>query len=155
MERLNKSDTDRLSDLPDPLLLHIIQCMTTKYAVQTCVLSQIWKNLWKSLTNITLHYYDLYNGDNFEKIVSQFLSGRDNSSPLYSISYMNGCKNYEIPPKTNNILVEIMEYAASHNVQQPEINTQTDNISNLLELPRSIFNCRSLTSLTLCLWVWM
>jgi hypothetical protein len=65
---------------------------------------------------------------------------------------MNGCKNYEIPPKTNNILVEIMEYAASHNVQQLEINTQTDHISNLLELLRSIFNCRSLTSLTLCLW---
>jgi hypothetical protein len=45
-----------------------------------------------------------------------------------------------------------MEYAASHDVQELEINCQSDHISNLIELPPSIFNCSSLTSLTLCLW---
>ncbi|PNX95440.1 F-box family protein [Trifolium pratense] len=148
MKRQEKSETDRLSDLPDHLLLHIIQFMITKHGVQTCVLSRRWKNLWKRLTNINSHrhHFDQYNGVIFDKFVSQFLSGRDNSIPLHSISYRT---NYEIPPKTN-IPLELMEYATSHNVQQLEINTQIDNISNL-ELPPSIFNCYSLTSLTLCL----
>jgi hypothetical protein len=136
-----KSDTDRLSDLPDHLLLHIIQFMITKDAVQTCVLSQRWKNLWKSLTNINLHHFGEYNGGVVisDKFVSQFLLGRDNSIPLHSISY-----------RTTNIPVELMEYATSHNVQQLEIMTQIDHISNI-DLPPSIFNCDSLTSLTLCM----
>ena len=150
MKRQKKSDTDRLSALPDHLLLHIIQFMITIHSAQTCVLSKRWKNLWKCVTNIKLHHLDLYNGVIFDKFVSQFLSSRENSIPLHSISYMNGCMNYPFPPETN-IPVEIMEYAASHNVQQLEINSQIDHISNL-ELPPSIFNCSSLTSLNLCLW---
>ncbi|CAJ2661099.1 unnamed protein product [Trifolium pratense] len=142
MKRQKKSEIDRLSDLPDHLLWHIMQFMIAKHCVQTCVLSKRWKNLWKCLTNIKL--FDPYKGVIYDEFVSQFLSCRDNSAPLHSISY----KNDEILPKTTNILVEIMEYAASHNVQQLEI--QTDHIRNL-ELPPSIFNCDSLTSLTLFL----
>ncbi|WJX74771.1 hypothetical protein P8452_58387 [Trifolium repens] len=124
--------------------------MTTKQFVRTCVLSKRWKNLWKCLTDIELHHIDRYNGVIFDKFVFQFLSSRENSIPLHSISYANGCMNYPSPPETN-ILAEIMEYAASHDVQQLVINSQTDHISNL-ELPLSIFNCGSLTSLTLCMW---
>jgi hypothetical protein len=91
-------DTDRLSDLPDHLLLHIIQFMTAKHSVQTCLLSKRWKNLWKFLTNIEFYHFDLYNGVIFDKFVSQFLSSRDNSIPLHSISYANGCMNYPSPP---------------------------------------------------------
>ncbi|XP_045802996.1 putative F-box/FBD/LRR-repeat protein At1g78760 [Trifolium pratense] len=140
-ERQKERKKDRLSGLPDDLLLHIMQFMITKHCVQTCVLSKRWKNLWKYLTNIKLHFISESNSVLIDEFVSQFLSCRDNSVPLHSISY----KNYEIPPKTTNILVEIMEYAASHNVQQLVINTET------IELSPSIFNCCSLTSLTLCL----
>ncbi|KAK2425180.1 F-box/FBD/LRR-repeat protein [Trifolium repens] len=147
-----ESDMDGLSDLPDHLLLHILQFMNAKYSVQTCILSKRWQNLWKILTNIELYHLDRYNnGVIFDKFVSRFLSGRDNFIPLHSISYVNGCMNYPFPPETN-IPVEIMEYAASHDVQELEINCQSDHISNLLELPPSIFNCTYLTSLTLCLW---
>jgi hypothetical protein len=93
-----KSDTDRLSVLPDHLLLHILHFMTTKQFVRTCVLSKRWKNLWKCLTDIELHHIDRYNGVIFDKFVSQFLSSRENSIPLHSISYANGCMNYPSPP---------------------------------------------------------
>ncbi|KAK2416447.1 F-box/FBD/LRR-repeat protein [Trifolium repens] len=112
MKRQKESDTDRLSALPDHLLLHITQFMTTKHSAQTSVLSKRWKNLWKCVTNIKLHHLDRYNGVIFDNFVSQFLSGRDNSIPLHSISYVNGCMNYPFPPETN-IPVEIMEYAVS------------------------------------------
>ncbi|WJX69778.1 hypothetical protein P8452_53964 [Trifolium repens] len=147
-----ESDTDRLSDLPDQLLLHILQFMMTKHSAQTCILSKRWQNLWKSLTNIKLYHLDRYNnGVIFDKFVSQFLSGRDNNILLHSISYVNGCITYPFSYETN-IPVKIMEYAASHDVQELKINCQSDHLSNLIELPPSIFNCTSLTSLTLCLW---
>ncbi|XP_045806910.1 F-box protein At1g60400-like [Trifolium pratense] len=152
MKRQKESDIDRLSALPDHLLLHIIQFMTTQQSAQTCVLSKRWENLWKSVTNINLHHFELYDGDIFEDFVSHFLSTRDNSIPLHTISYANGCRNYPYPAQTN-IPIQIMEYAASHDVQQLEINTQLDHITSTnFELPLSIFNCASLTSLSLCLW---
>ncbi|WJX81046.1 hypothetical protein P8452_63976 [Trifolium repens] len=151
MKTQMESDTDRLSALPNHLLLLIIQFFTTKQSARTCILSKRWKNLWKCVTDIELYHFNLYNGVIFDKFVSQFLSSRDNSIPLRTISYANGCMNYPFPSESN-IPVEIMEYAASHDVQVLEINSQIDHISNF-ELPLSIFNCGSLTSLTLCLWV--
>ncbi|KAL2506371.1 F-box/LRR-repeat protein [Abeliophyllum distichum] len=46
--------TDRLSDLPDGILCHILTFLDTKYAVATCVLSTRWKDLFLSLPNIVL-----------------------------------------------------------------------------------------------------
>ncbi|AES82311.1 F-box/RNI superfamily protein [Medicago truncatula] len=37
-------EEDRLSDLPDCVLLHIMSFLKTKCAVQTCILSKRWKN---------------------------------------------------------------------------------------------------------------
>jgi hypothetical protein len=41
--------TDRISDLPDDLLLHVMFFLTLQEAVQTCVLSQRWRSLWSSI----------------------------------------------------------------------------------------------------------
>ena len=40
---------DRLSDLPDCILLYILSFLNTKQVVQTCILSIRWKYLWKHL----------------------------------------------------------------------------------------------------------
>jgi hypothetical protein len=140
-----------------------MQFMTPKHSVQTCLLSKRWKYLWKNLTTINLHYLEKYvGGDKFEKFVSRFLSNRDyydDYIPLDSISYVNGCTSrnfrgyyHDIRPINYNIPAKIIEYAASHNVQQVEINATTEISSKLLGSLPTIFNCGSLTSLTLCLW---
>jgi hypothetical protein len=139
-----------------------MQFMIPKHSVQTCVLSKRWKYLWKNLTTINLHYLESHGSDKFEKFVSRFLSNRDDDDyiPLDSISYVNGCTSrnfrgyyHDIRPINYNIPAKIIEYAASHNMQQVEINNATTEISSKLlgSLP-TIFNCGSLTSLTLCLW---
>jgi hypothetical protein len=138
-----------------------MQFMIPKHSVQTCVLSKRWKYLWKNLTTINLHYLESHGSDKFEKFVSRFLSNRDDDDyiPLDSISYVNGCTSrnfrgyyHDIRPINYNIPAKIIEYAASHNVQQVEINATTEISSKLLGSLPTIFNCGSLTSLTLCLW---
>ncbi|CAL4987468.1 unnamed protein product [Urochloa decumbens] len=43
------SASDRISALPDELLLHVMYFLTMREAVQTILLSQRWRNLWASL----------------------------------------------------------------------------------------------------------
>ncbi|KAG4991578.1 hypothetical protein JHK87_025035 [Glycine soja] len=44
---LPKDDRGKISELPDNILLHMMDFMDTREAVQTCVLSKRWNNLWK------------------------------------------------------------------------------------------------------------
>jgi hypothetical protein len=74
---------DRLSDLPDCILLHVLSFLNAKYAVQTCILSKRWNNLWKLLPTLRLSssYFDTLDG--FTQFTTQILSLRDNSTALY------------------------------------------------------------------------
>lgn len=46
---------DRLSDLSDCVILHILSYLNTKHVVRTCVLSTRWKHLWKRIPTLILH----------------------------------------------------------------------------------------------------
>ncbi|XP_021294513.1 FBD-associated F-box protein At5g22730-like [Herrania umbratica] len=49
-------ECDRISNLPDPLLEHILTFLPTKYAIRTGVLSKRWKGLWVSQPYISLSH---------------------------------------------------------------------------------------------------
>lgn len=80
---------DRISNLPDNILLHILSFISTKEAIRTSILSTRWKYLW-----IFLPIIDLYDGlknsvlangrnleleDSFVMLVSEALFSRDMS----------------------------------------------------------------------------
>jgi hypothetical protein len=144
MKRERHKKSDRLSDLPDDVLLHIIEIFNIKQSVRTCVLSKRWKSLWKSFANLTLHHSEKEKSYIFSCFVSHLLSSRDYSLPLHSVSYeydnAADCHKTTIP--------RVMNYAVSHNVQQVTVIVKTSNIKDL-ELPRSIFYSHSLTYLKL------
>jgi hypothetical protein len=144
MKRKRQKKSDRISELPDHVLLHIIEFMNIKQSVRTCVLSKRWKSLWKSLANLTLHHTEKEKSYIFNKFVSQILSGRDNSLPLHSLSY----KYDNAADCHKTTLLEVMKYAGSHNVQQLTVIVQQWNIKDL-EFPPSIFDSHSLTFLKL------
>ncbi|RHN53154.1 putative F-box domain, leucine-rich repeat domain, L domain-containing protein [Medicago truncatula] len=144
-KKKRQKKSDRISELPDHVLLHIIEFMNIRQSVRTCVLSKRWKNVWKSLTNLKLHHTKKARADIFNKFVSQILSGRDGSLPLHSLEYVHDDAVYYCPKTT---LLDIMELAASHNVQQVTIKVERWNIKDL-ELPTSIFNSQSMTFLKL------
>jgi len=147
MKKSKRDVTDRLSDLPDNLLLRIIELLNTKQSFQTCVLSKRWKNLWKHFTNLILQHSitDNIDSDVFCKFVSHILSARDDSIPLHSLAF----KHDDIrTDSSKTALLDVMGYAASHNVQQFSVIALLNHIRDP-ELPYSIFNCHSLTFLRL------
>lgn len=46
---------DQISELPDHILISILERMDLRSAVETSLLSRRWRHLWSSLTNIELH----------------------------------------------------------------------------------------------------
>jgi hypothetical protein len=85
-----EAENDRMSNLPDFVLLHIMRFMNTKQAVQTCVLSTRWKDLWRQLTNLALNNSDFTNTlSKYSQFVFSFLSHRDNSISLHDIILSN------------------------------------------------------------------
>nr|XP_011468436.1 PREDICTED: F-box/LRR-repeat protein At3g58900-like [Fragaria vesca subsp. vesca] len=49
---------DRLSQLPDAILCHILSFLSTVEAVKTCVLSHRWENVWGAVPTIDISDHD-------------------------------------------------------------------------------------------------
>ncbi|KAL1543859.1 putative F-box/LRR-repeat protein [Salvia divinorum] len=91
-------EEDRISQLPDEILGHILSFTDIKEAVQTCILSRRWKNLWHSLsdlhfhlTRFAAHTHSSLNykaaqtlSHRFSDFVSHFLSHRDGAAAIRS-----------------------------------------------------------------------
>ena len=54
---------DRISDLPDELIIHILSSLPTIVAVQTSVLSKRWRRMWTSIP--VLNFYDSRDEKNY------------------------------------------------------------------------------------------
>ncbi|XP_004516421.1 F-box/LRR-repeat protein At3g26922-like isoform X2 [Cicer arietinum] len=131
---------DRLSDLPDCVLLHILSFLSAKESVQTCVLSTRWKNLWKYLPTLTLTSYPQFKTlKGFTNFVSRILSLRDHSTALHTLHFH---RHGIVQP---HLLQRIIKYAVSQNVQQMCIHVYCD----IEHFPPCFFSCQTLTSLTL------
>ncbi|KAE9621028.1 hypothetical protein Lal_00019490 [Lupinus albus] len=137
-ERKRKDDKDRLSDLPDGVLLHIMHFMNTKNAVRTCVLSKRWKDLWKGLSHFVLHSKDFISLSRFKIFVYWALIRRDQPFNMHSLDFSrHGCID-------RTFLYLLMRCAMQHKVQSLTLNI---NLVNDFELLHCIFKCQSLTFL--------
>ncbi|KAH1033857.1 hypothetical protein AAZX31_20G000900 [Glycine max] len=108
---------DRLSELPDSVLVHIMELMETRNAVQTCVLSQRWKNLWRRMTRLSFNHPRTFS--RYHNFVSHVLSGRDHSVSLIDLLFV------VLHSTSATLLHDVISYAVSHNVQQLTIYIDT------------------------------
>ncbi|TKY45146.1 F-box/LRR-repeat protein [Spatholobus suberectus] len=133
---------DRISELPDSVLLHIMNFMDTRDAVRTCVLSKRWKDLCKRLTSLTF-YSDLPNEyvvESFAKFESWVLFSRDDSCSLLNLTIESWIKA--------DVLDRVIQYALFHNVRRLKMNIYSSRGPNFESLPLTV-RCQSLTSLEL------
>ncbi|XP_058760191.1 F-box/FBD/LRR-repeat protein At1g16930-like [Vicia villosa] len=130
---------DRISDLPDALLLHILSFLNIKQAIHTCILSTRWKNLWKYLPTLTLVSSQFTTVEIFTEFVSRILSLRDNSTELHTLEL----RRHKVMESC--LLETILKYAVSHNVQRLDIGVTCD----IQRFPTCLLSCRTLTYLDL------
>ncbi|XP_058781236.1 F-box/FBD/LRR-repeat protein At1g78750-like [Vicia villosa] len=141
--KLNNSDElilDMLSELPDCVILHILSFLNTKDAVQTCILSVRWKDLWKHLPALIFHKSNFRTHKIFTKFVSTVLSLRDSSLALHTLDFNQG--NSRLEPR---VLKRIVNYAISHNVQHLGLSVT----SSIAQIPLTLFSSHTLTHLNL------
>jgi len=128
---------DKLSDFPDCVLLHILSFLNTKYAVQTCVLSKRWKNLWKRLPSLIIGYSHFKDLKGFEYFVHGFLGTRDRSTALQILDFrQEGLVGYQ------SHLEWIVRYAFTHNIKRVRI-----DVRKFQHFRSCFFSCDTLTSL--------
>jgi hypothetical protein len=136
---------DRLSDLPDCVILHILSFLNAKHAVQTCILSTRYKNLWKRIPVLRLNSSksDFRTPKIFTKFVSNVLSHRDSLISLQTLNFKR--KHGRLAPQ---IIKNIVDYALSHNVQQLGLCYK----GNIVKTLPSKFSSESLTHLNLSIY---
>ena len=145
LKRARKSESeregneDRLSDMPDSIVLHILSFLNSKDAVQTCILSRRWKDLWKQLPSLILHASDFRTVKIYDKFVPKVLSLRDGSLALHTLDLQ---RHGVTQPR---LLERLLSYAISHDVQRLGISVECD----IAQLPSCLFSCQTLTSLKL------
>lgn len=89
-----QNQTDRLSDLPDCLIHHILSFMETKKAAQTCLLSRRWLNLWTCvpILDFGLSSSSSLSKTAFKKFVRRVLTRRRDSR-LQSLVFHHSCSD--------------------------------------------------------------
>ncbi|CAN0879587.1 F-box/FBD/LRR-repeat protein At5g53840 [Linum grandiflorum] len=105
---------DRLSDLPDHILHHILSFLDTKSSVQTIILSKRWTSLWKYVPVLTFILKSFSSLDNFMQHANQVLSLRSDSSRVRKVAahFVTVC------PKEMDLFDRIAKYAGSHGVEE-------------------------------------
>ncbi|KAL5078645.1 hypothetical protein RYX36_007066 [Vicia faba] len=133
-------DKDRFIVLPNCLLLEILSHLNAKQAVQTCVLSTTWKNIWKDLPVLSLNSSYFKTIKSFTNFVSQILSLRNDRTSLQSLNFQSRLGN--IKP---HLLKRILDYASSPNLQLLHLSMAC----NIQPFSLCNFSSHTLTSLNL------
>ncbi|CAN0891467.1 F-box/LRR-repeat protein At3g58930 [Linum grandiflorum] len=140
---------DRLSDLPDCILHHILSFLETKSSVQTSVLSRKWISLWKYVPVLTFVHSSFESRSSFYRFVEQFLSLRSGTSIVTRVTADIGYNyGYNYWKKDLLDLDRIMKYAASHGIHVLELE-RTDIGNREVEL-WSRFQLLETLTLTSC-----
>jgi len=137
----NENNEDRLSDLPDGVILHILSFLNTKHVVRTCVLSKRWEHLWKRIQTLALYASRFSTVKQFAMFVSKILTLRDTSTALHALHLD---RHGDIEPQ---LLKKILNYVYSHKTHLKELGITVNGDTSLIM--SCVSSCRALTSLKL------
>ncbi|CAN1836925.1 Putative F-box/LRR-repeat protein At5g02930 [Linum perenne] len=114
-KRIQNRIVDRLSDLPDCILHHILSFLDTKSSVQTSILSRRWRSLWKYVDVLTFRKNSFCFNCDFERYVDKVLSLRCDGSRVCKVrTDLKGEELFE----EKHLFDRVMKYAASHGVEE-------------------------------------
>ncbi|XP_027150817.1 F-box/LRR-repeat protein At3g26922-like isoform X1 [Coffea eugenioides] len=134
-------DVDRISDLPESVLSHILSRLpTTLDAVRTCVLSRKWEKQWKNVYNLRFSDYKVDKSKKKDFAISvQKVLYHFRNSRIQGFMLSINCNQY------NPTLVKTWLSAALRSNVQRLCFSHVDD----LEFPHYFFECDSLVHLVL------
>ncbi|KAI3955545.1 hypothetical protein MKW98_028490 [Papaver atlanticum] len=145
---------DRISNLPEALIHHILSFLDMRCVVQTCVLSKRWRYVWPSVSNL------VFRGDAFgERGVKQLKKFRKFVDKVLMLRGLNDIHKFHLHwgnCRTDKIINEHLNawvlVALRCNVQDLSIQIEGDGNRRYdlqLRFPESLFNSQSLSKLVL------
>ncbi|XP_076935410.1 F-box/LRR-repeat protein At3g26922-like [Bidens hawaiensis] len=142
---VSEGTTDRLSFLPDDLILKIFSFVSTKDAVKTSVLSPRWRYVWTSLRHLSFSSDDFSMMTKFSNFVTIVLCRHSKQAQLSSVNlYL--CAN-----DGQDVLQRIMNYAFSRNVQHMNFTCLSNKYIQFplsLSSSQTLKHCDCVSSLT-------
>ncbi|KAL6221411.1 hypothetical protein ACLB2K_009162 [Fragaria x ananassa] len=138
---------DKISQLPDGVLSHVLSFLPTKHAVRTSILSTRWKNIWASVHCLDLeHYYC----DERRSRHAGFVSSIDRVLYCESSDIQRFRLHYYCLSEDLSRIDGWIRTAIRRNVVELDlcVRLQGDNVEKI-ELPKTIFLCKTLVVLKL------
>ncbi|XP_058739139.1 F-box/FBD/LRR-repeat protein At3g52680-like [Vicia villosa] len=132
MTPMASTEEDRISELPDSILCHILSFLPTELAVKTSVLSKRWKPIWLSVP--TFNMFDYFS----DHAVCSVMQSRDDNLPLLLFRLL--CSDPEI---FNSLIIS----ATQRGVQTLEFDLLL--VSLEMKTLSNILTCKTLTVLKL------
>ncbi|KAI3936375.1 hypothetical protein MKW98_000649 [Papaver atlanticum] len=156
MEESGNSSTDRISNLPESLIHHILSFLDMRCVVQTCVLSKRWRYVWPTVSNL------VFRGDafgesggeqlkKFKMFVNMVLMLRD-FCDIHKFHLHWGKESYQTEKIVNKHLNTWVLAVLKCNVQDLSIYIEADDnrrCDHEIRFPHSLFNSQSLSKLVL------
>ncbi|XP_026382061.1 F-box/LRR-repeat protein At4g14103-like isoform X2 [Papaver somniferum] len=142
MDREAAAGKDRISNLTDSLIHHILSFLEIKQIAQTSVLSKHWRCIWTSIPILLFdedYHPDLLT-NRFMDFVDGTLHRRNNMSDIekFSLIQLNNLNEYRVSSWITNVI--------SRNVQELSLSLMQEDP---FVLPISLCTCVSLVSLKL------
>ncbi|KAG6409336.1 hypothetical protein SASPL_127374 [Salvia splendens] len=148
-------EEDRMSQLPDDILLLILDKIDTSQAVKTSILSTRWKNLRYLLPSLRLRFSLSGRCLHFKELrpkllslyqrVSQYLSHRDATATIHDF-HLSFDLYLSFDLCDREYMEECVFYAINHGVQSLRLNCHT---YRGLRLPAAFLTCETLRELEL------
>ncbi|KAF5187797.1 F-box protein [Thalictrum thalictroides] len=143
---------DRISYLPDPIRSHIVSFLPFKDAIRTSILSQQWRHVCSSLSNLDFRQIEHIKYDGREG-VERFKSIIDRTLILHDgLDIQKFCLKIRLAEDDPIFLLHInawIIFALRHNVKKLDldiVNLDEDLVQ--LQLPCALFTCPTLVSFT-------
>lgn len=83
--RVTAAGDDLLGALPDDVLHHVVSFLPAQQAVQTCMLAQSWRNMWKFATSLRIVHRNIDGPESVnavQEFIDHLLRFRGGGSPL-------------------------------------------------------------------------
>ncbi|XP_058722111.1 putative FBD-associated F-box protein At3g50710 isoform X2 [Vicia villosa] len=140
--------SDRISDLPDPILCQILSSLPTKLAATTTVLSHRWKSLHLQLSILDFNDETFQHFNSFIHFTSTVISSRDITVPVHSLTFKCSNKTSSSHQRLmlNEVLNSVFDRIRVENLRSLEI---ASNGNLIVQLPRRVLSCKNLQVLKL------